>query len=168
MVVYPAVCHQSNVVPRAILKRGRRRRISLEVHKIEETRNSYEECIVRILVPASKEELRESLRRAKAKGRNDGDDDGSDEASLSGQSVAFSTMTGLGEGLHGSEADLTTMEGWTVQYRFPVNALSIRGSRKRSLVVEITLGNRSDVREIIFDSVEDAESVSGVIPVFFC
>jgi hypothetical protein len=163
------VAHQSNVVPRALLKRGRRRRISLEVHKVESAvgdtgknqQHSYEECIVRILAPESKEEHRESLRRLKAKLKNQHhEDDVSDEVSMSGHSVAVSTTTGHDDFFYGTNADLTTQDGWCVKYRFPVNALSIKGSRKRSLVVEIVLGRRRDVREIIFDSLEDAESVS--------
>jgi hypothetical protein len=159
------------VVPRVLLKRGRRRRISLEVHKVEDTvgdggknrqQHSYEECIVRILAPESKDEHRESLRRLKAKLRSQDneDEDVSDEVSTSGHSVALSTTTGHDEFYYGANADLTTQDGWCVKYRFPVSALLIKGSKKRSVVVEIAYGRRRDVREIIFDSLEDAYSVS--------
>jgi hypothetical protein len=141
------------------------------VHRVEDTvgdsgknrqQHSYEECIVRILAPESKDEHRESLRRLKAKLRNQDseDEDVSDEVSTSGHSVALSTTTGHDEFYYGANADLTTQDGWCVKYRFPVSALSIKGSRKRSVVVEIAFGRRRDVREIIFDSLEDAYSVS--------
>lgn len=154
-----------------MLKRGRRRRISIEVHKVESTvgntgdpgthHHSYEECIVRILAP-SPEEHRESIRRSRAKRHQDGGQDFSDDASTSGHSVAVSTMTGHDE-FYGSNADLMAMEGWHAKYRFPIKALAIKGSRKHSLVVEITLGRRKDTREIIFDTLEEADEVSLVV-----
>lgn len=160
------------MVPRALLKRGRRRRISIEVHRVESAvketsethlhHHSFEECIVRILAPSA-EEHRESVRRSRAKRQQDGVEDFSDEASMSGHSVAVSTVAGHDEYDYGTNADLMTMEGWHAKYRFPIKALQIKGSRKRSLMVEITLGRRKNVREIIFDTLEDADKVSSLI-----
>lgn len=75
-----------------------------------------------------------------------------DGASIVGedQSAANALMADLG----GKQFD-----GWTAKYRIPIHAITIKSQHKKSLHVVIELQNVKQERELIFDSIEDAQSV---------
>ena len=53
--------------------------------------------------------------------------------------------------------------GWRPKYCFPIRHLVIKGTRRTSVVVEITLGKKKEVREIVFDTVPMAEHFHTII-----
>jgi Ca2+-dependent lipid-binding protein len=49
-------------------------------------------------------------------------------------------------------------EGWKLKWRFPVNAMTIKGWHRSKVIVQIRLGSaKVQLRELIFDSVPQAE-----------
>jgi C2 domain len=121
----------------------------------------YEECIVRVLDPANAEE-RAAVYNAYRKGKNSkqpdfhdfGADDFADDTSVSPSY------------LHSESSNFTTSEslaGWKQKYRFPISAISIKGTHKASVIVEITLDRAKETRELIFDSGAEAELFEAMI-----
>ncbi|KAL3913319.1 MAG: hypothetical protein SGILL_006541 [Bacillariaceae sp.] len=127
---------KGKIVPRVLNQYKHRRRISVEVHKVtplmegddKEKAHSYEECVVRTLVPASKELSRKFKREAFVKLANhegsaeefggsagflkeNGFHDDDDDASVSDESVSSAERGDLAD--HGGKE----YEGWKPKYR---------------------------------------------------
>lgn len=154
------------MVPRMVHKSGRRRIISIEVQRVRQagftgdTQHDVERCLVRVLVPATKEKYRQSKRRGRSR-RHD------DEGSVASHSVEGddTSTSGISTVLPGEFMDTspTELEGWKAKYRFPVSKISIKSTHRRSVDVQMDLGKRKDVREIIFDTQEDAAQFEEVL-----
>jgi hypothetical protein len=166
-------------------KRHRRRKVSLEVHRVEipgkkENKDtSFEECIVRVLDPESVEVHKAAQRRGQMRRKehdhtnacvtvgaasttsgppttNDMIDD-DDDASTVGVPADF-----LDYGL--SNFALPDYDkGWKAKYRFPLNALKIRGTHKTGVQIDVDLGKHRETRELIFDNIEESEGFRSAI-----
>lgn len=172
----PITSIKGALVPR-ILVGKRRRKVSIEVHQIDNDpnakkkangeRNSYQECIVRILSPANKQirdesakkrrEKRRLLRKDQVEDPNDplveeGDEeDDDDDASTVSHPAMMDSMTSnfaKPEGL---------FEGWEERYRFPLRYITIKGTLRTGVFVQITLGRNKQTRQLIFDTMDEAE-----------
>jgi len=182
-----AVSPQGALVPR-VLQKGRHRRIlAVEVHRVKqqqppspqhgrkkkEADASYEECSVRVLIPTSTEEKRAAKKRAKLARRlaHEGGDtseaegvevsllEDSDDDSTVGVSPEFMDT---GSTLRLPDADGGT-KGWKAKYRFPMKAITVKSTRKNSVTVEVKLGLKRQVREILFDTRETAEKFQALV-----
>ena len=143
--------------------------------KEEEADSSYEECSVRVLIPTSTEEKRAAKKRAKLARRlaHEGGDTSASEAegvevSLLEDSDDDSTVgvspefMDTGSTLQLPDADGGT-KGWKAKYRFPMNTITVKSTRKNSVTVEVKLGLKRQVREILFDTRETAEKFQALV-----
>lgn len=165
------------MIPRALSKRRRRRKIVIEVHKVAsnplvaDLEHYVEECIVRILDPVSHDERRESFRRAKLRRMdvtggqsasvtllNEHDngvmDDDYDDGSWMGVPAECFDMASHSPSLTVRNYDT----GWVAKYKFPIRAIEIKGTYKTGVVVQISIGKLKQIRELIFDSMADSDS----------
>lgn len=148
------------MIPRVFNKHRRRRKIAIEVHRIE----GVEECIVRVLDPASKDDRIAIRKRAKERHKQLGHlvpsvDEEDDEASVG----SMSTAEGVPIEFRDSGSPSYDEKGWVAKYRFPVRTLSIKGTQKTGVFVQIDLGKRKQVRELIFDSIQESEMFQTVV-----
>jgi C2 domain len=160
------------LLPR-ILQKGRQRRIvSIEIHRITSivTQHSYEECLIRVLSP-SKEGKRHRAAKNTKHHQNDEDDDhddldADDDESIYTVSPEFldhGDTTGYSTAPTGTAKDDPMYPGWRPKYCFQIRHLVIKGTRRNSVVVEITLGKKKEVREIVFESLAVAEHFHKII-----
>lgn len=150
------------MVPRVFSKHRRRRKIAIEIRRVD----GVEECIVRVLDPATKADRIAAKKRAKEKLKKLAGqsvpvvvDDEDDEASVG----SMSTADGVPVEFRDSGTPSYDESGWVAKYRFPVRTLSIKGTQKTGVFVQIDLGKRKQIRELIFDSVQESESFQTVI-----
>lgn len=129
-----------------MIKRRKYRRIAVEVHRVPVSATQwYEECVVRILEPSSVEARRRLRQRHRHEVVDEEESVEDDSTSTAGVPVEF---------LDGSNP---AGSDWKAKYRFPVKAVSVKGSFKTTVVVDIRLGRIHQIRELIFDSVDEAE-----------
>lgn len=155
-------------------KRRRRRRISLEVHRVEipgktkKKDTSFEECIVRVLDPESRNELIAAKKRGQIR-RKEHDHDNAcvtvgAASIISGppstiedddeSTVVPPDFLDAGSG----NFELPDYDkGWKAKYRFPIHALKIKGTHKTGVHVNVDLGKHKESRELIFDNIEESE-----------
>jgi hypothetical protein len=163
-------------------KRRRRRRISLEVHRVEipgkkkskkDTTFDFEECIVRVLDPDNQEELNAARKRGQMRrkehdhanncvtigeaspisGPPSTNDFEDDDASVA-STVVPPDFLDVGSGNYAlPDYD----KGWKAKYRFQIHALKIRGTHKTGVHIDVDLGKHKETRELIFDNIEEAE-----------
>jgi hypothetical protein len=175
---------QGALIPRA-LTRKRHRKISVEVHRLRQNninnnkgndgkdstnQNSYEECIVRFLEPATKAEKLAARKRVK--------DGKPPPRTLGAASVQDTTLGGLdddastaagvpAEFLDAKNTDFFAKpnfdKGWEAKYRFPLKNMSIKGTSKTGVFVHVQLGHVHQTRQLIFDSVEEATDFVSVV-----
>lgn len=140
----------------------------------------YEECVLRVFVPVSTEEKRAAKKRAKAKRRAEREgatasqvaaiedvevsllEDADDDESTVNISPEFMD-TGAEVRISEHGADGGTTEKMKAKYRFPIKAIRIKSTHKKSVMVEATLGKKAETREIIFDTTEDSEKFQAII-----
>jgi hypothetical protein len=158
-------------VPRLLHAHRRRRKISIEVHIVHTNKDDkiskkdgafYEECIVRVLDPANEKEKISAYKRAKSKNKQHSN--GNDQSSVT-EDFGDDTSVSPGYLDNGSSAFVSSdvYMGWKTKYRFPIRCISIKGTHKTSVMVEITLDKTKEVRELIFDSLEEAEQFEAMI-----
>jgi hypothetical protein len=161
-------------------KRRRRRRISLEVHRVEipgkkksKKDTTFEECIVRVLDPDNQETLNAAKKRGQMRHKehdhanncvtigaattnsgppstNDFEDDDASVAST----VVPPDFLDVGSG---NFALPDYDKGWKAKYRFPIHALKIKGTHKTGVHINVDLGKHKETRELIFDNIEESE-----------
>lgn len=169
----PLNSFRGSVIPKALTKRRRRRKVSIEVHRIFvedggqlhsqntqqlQQQRSYEECIIRVLNPPAPS----SPRSPSGRGRDGGQRRKlTEEDLLSDDDDASITTTTTGvspEYLSQGQYVNANYEGWKLKWRFPVNAMTIKGWHRSKVIVQIRLGSaKVQLRELIFDSVAEAE-----------
>eukprot|EP00339_Tiarina_fusa_P025749 CAMPEP_0117019744 /NCGR_PEP_ID=MMETSP0472-20121206/15103_1 /TAXON_ID=693140 ORGANISM="Tiarina fusus, Strain LIS" /NCGR_SAMPLE_ID=MMETSP0472 /ASSEMBLY_ACC=CAM_ASM_000603 /LENGTH=1103 /DNA_ID=CAMNT_0004724777 /DNA_START=181 /DNA_END=3489 /DNA_ORIENTATION=+ len=166
---------KGKVVPRVVNKFKNRRKLSLEIHRVTpsvdpgEKRGketfSYEECVLRTLVPANKRKSQEVkkeafTRRSLDKGsnstftsirdinvdENDDDDDRSVNTSMEGTNGVLRDTGGK------------NFDGWKPKYRFPCRSVTIKSQHKKSVFVLIQVQKVKQERELIFDTMGDAQT----------
>jgi hypothetical protein len=166
------------LIPSA-LTRKRHRKISVEVHRLRQNNhksgdgkdsnhNSYEECIVRFLEPATKATKLAARKRVK-----DGKPHAPGAASVQdttfgGMDDDASTAAGVpAEFLDAKNTDFFAKpnfdKGWEAKYRFPLKNLSIKGTSKSGVFVHVQLGHVQQTRQLIFDSVAEATDFVSVV-----
>lgn len=147
---------------------------------------SYEECVIRVWFPFSPE----ARKRGRKKHRGDanssvmtasggsiggggGDDDersllsgshtntDADESMVSPEFV--DTGTEFTRPVLDNSSSATTTQGWKAKYRFPIKTVSVKSTRHHSVTIEINLGKERQVREIIFDTVQQSEQFQAVL-----
>lgn len=174
------------LIPKA-LSHKRLRKVSIEVHQLKARRASqknggggggtYEECLVRFLQPATKAvqktakaEHREHKQHANHTAAASSSSAG--PASVKSQnhpSVADDASVMLGDHeysnlLHKDYfASPDFDQGWEDKYRFPLSCMSIKGTNKSGVYVKIQLGQSKHTRQLIFDTVEEAEDFCAVV-----
>ncbi len=182
------------VVPRLMVKHKHRRKCSLEIHRVtplesEDTEeegedgqnarrrmHSYHECVVRILVP----QTRELSRKAKLDALKDmannntknsldtftsvrqirfddtdfnlDDDDGSVDTTSSSSSTASTKYPLLDD--HGGRE----YEGWKPRYSLQMHGIFIRGQHKKTVTILISFTEFKQERDLIFDTTDDARA----------
>jgi hypothetical protein len=158
-------------------KRRRRRRISLEVHRVEipgkkkdKKDTTFEECIVRVLDPENQEELNAAKKRGQMRHKEH------DHANNCVMVGAAATYSGPPSTNDFEDDDASTVvppdfldvgsgnfalpeydKGWKAKYRFPIHALKIRGTHKTGVHILVDLGKHKETRELIFDNIEESE-----------
>ena len=166
----PLNSFRGSLIPKALTKRRRRRKVSIEVHKIivedgqqqqqqqQQPVRSYEECIIRVLNPPA------PPPRSPASGGGGGGGGPrrlTDDDLMSDDDDASTTTTTTGvspEYLSQGQYVTANYEGWKLKWRFPVNAMTIKGWHRSKVIVQIRLGSaKVQLRELIFDSVSQAE-----------
>jgi hypothetical protein len=163
----PLNSFRGSVIPKALTKRRRRRKVSIEVHRIlvedgqphsnqqqHNQQRSYEECIIRVLNPPAP-----SSPRSPSGASGGGNRRKLTEDDLMSDDDDASTTTGVSpEYLSQGQYVTANYEGWKLKWRFPVNAMTIKGWHRSKVIVQIRLGSaKVQLRELIFDSVSDAE-----------
>eukprot|EP00934_Nitzschia_sp_Nitz4_P004679 Nitzschia sp. Nitz4//scaffold48_size128905//13659//18448//NITZ4_003579-RA/size128905-augustus-gene-0.100-mRNA-1//-1//CDS//3329552919//4669//frame0 len=161
---------KGKVVPRVVNRYQNRRKVSLEVHKITPpvdpamkddpnyVVHSYEECVLRILVPVNKAKATEAKLEGYIKMRLhegsveqfDAPDYDDDEGSTSDSALIAATGGALLDtgGKH--------FDGWKPKYRVPCQSVTIEHQHKRNVHLLVTVGQLKQEREIIFDTEKDA------------
>lgn len=134
-----------------------------------------EECIVRVFDPATEHERKAAQQRAKLRrqlpdsptnvsslnitaGTKDTEFDFDEDASTVGVPQEFIE--------HPTPSRYTLANydaGWKAKYRFPIRAISIKGTHKTGVLLQIEVGKEKQVRELIFDSLSDAEDFESTI-----
>lgn len=141
------IIKQGTFRPRLLNKR-RRRKISVEVHKVAGVDgDEFEECVVRLLVPSKENKKAKSSASAK----NDDDDDDDDVSTV----VPREFMDFMDDGPAFTDNQKGTV--WKAKYRIPLKAISIKGTSKKGVWLEISLKASKQVREVIFNTKEVAE-----------
>jgi hypothetical protein len=73
-------------------------------------------------------------------------------------STEDSSVSGVSpEYLDQGEYAIADSPGWKLKWRFPITALTIKGYHRTVVIVKIWLGETMQLRELIFDSVGEAE-----------
>lgn len=180
---------QGALVPKALASK-RLRKISIEVHRVtgavaksKENNNSdmsYEECLVRFLQPSNKE-VSKAAKKAHKEGKNQPHPHRSTEGSVSvlspgygGGSVGGQDETSVLDGAipneyrgGGTKADYFAEpdfdKGWDTKYKFPISCMSIKGTSKAGVFLNIELGPIKQTRQLIFKSKEEAEDFCSVV-----
>lgn len=189
----PANSLSGKLAPRLMVKHKHRRKCSLEIHRVTPMENdytenegkdgeytprrshSYHECVVRILVPQSKELSRKAkldalkdMANNNAKNSKDSftsvrqirfddtdfnlDDDGSVDSNGSSSSAASTKYPLLND--HGGRE----YEGWKPRYSLPMHGIFIRGQNKKTVTILISFSEFKQERDLIFDTNDDARS----------
>jgi hypothetical protein len=162
------------LLPR-ILQKGRQRRIvSIEIHRVTSivTQRSYEECRIRVLTPSKEAKRNRNARKRHPHGEdetNDAGADDDDEESIytlspefidQGDAIGNSSTSSTPSG---AAKDDPMYPGWRPKYSFPIRHLVIKGTRRSIVTVEITLGKKKEVREIVFDTIPTAEHFQTIV-----
>jgi len=120
-----------------------------------------EECIVRFLDPVSDEERRVAELRAETK------DEAASVLSTAGDGDDKSTAAGVpAEYLDATSTQYVLAnydKGWKAKYRFPLKAISIKGTHKTGVLLQIEMKSSKQVRELVFDSQEEAEEFESAL-----
>lgn len=158
-----SLCTQGALIPKAFSTK-RLRKISIEVHRLKAPgkEGTYEECIIRVLEPVSKQVAKaakaahkEHLKQSLA---TDGPSVGTDdEASV--VDVPSEYRVQQNDYLAAPDFD----KGWKAKYRFPLSCISVKGTSRTAILVQITLGHVSHRRKLIFDTLEEAEDFCNVL-----
>ncbi|KAL3921597.1 MAG: hypothetical protein SGILL_002669 [Bacillariaceae sp.] len=163
---------KGKVVPRVLNRYKHRRRLSLEIHQVTPhmegddggKTHSYEECVARVMGPATRELSRKFKREAFLKMHNhqgsveeysdidkiikeNGFDD---DETVTDESVSAEEAKELQD--HGGKE----YQGWKPKYSFPISALTIRMQNKRNVSMLVAFQNVKQERDVIFDTIEDA------------
>lgn len=109
--------------------------------------NAFEECIVRLFAPVK--EKNKAKSKPSSSFKNDDDDDDDVSTVVPREFMDFVDA--------GPTFTDNTGTRWTARYRIPLKAISIKGTRKKGIWVEISLKASKQVRELIFDTQEEAE-----------
>ena len=154
---------QGALIPRALTGR-RRRKVSIEVHQIDSKasghKGTYEECIVRLLTPAKKAKSkhfrshRHDHHHNKENGNDnyeDYDDDDSTVAPVDSKDLTSSNFAS------------PEFFGWHEKYRMPLRNITIKGTNRTRVFVQVTLGRLKQTRQLIFDTMEQAEDFRKVL-----
>lgn len=158
------------MLPR-ILQKGRQRRIvSIEIHRVTSivTQRSYDECIIRVLFPTKATKRKRAHRHQGEEENDDPDPDPDDEESIYTVSPEFMDA-GRGDATNNSTLSTAAANddpmypGWRPKYSFPIRHIVVKGTRRTSVVVELTLGKKKEVREIVFESTQQAEHFQTII-----
>lgn len=160
------------MVPRVLELKRRRRRISIEVHLVQANQNEgstdqnkelfYEECVARISDPEKPKGnhmfgFPKGFKSATKK--NDDNysvavDDDYDDTSLAAEFADEETSI-----FENTEVN----KGWKTKYRVPISCVALKGTQKTTVTVEVSLSSKREVRELIFDTVEEAERFCAVV-----
>jgi hypothetical protein len=137
--------------------------------------STYEECIVRILYPhrqtkKKKKNQPKTTLHPPSPGDDDDDDDhdNDDDESIVTISPEFidtapSHNNPTENDGNDDDDDRSMYPGWRAKYRFPIRALVVKGTRRNTMTVEIVLGKKKEVREILFDSIPEMEQFANVV-----
>ena len=106
----------------------------------------FEECVVRLLVPVKEKNKQKTKTLIHP---NEDDDDGEDDMSTVGPRD-FMDFADDGPALINGSL-------WQAKYRIPLKAISIKGTRKNGIRLEISVKASKQVRELIFDTEKEAE-----------
>jgi hypothetical protein len=149
----------------------RLRKISIEIHRINAggKEGTYEECLIRILEPANKQiakvakALHESqlAQRVTNAVRPVAESVASAITHDDGSVVDVPSEYRVTQNDYFAEPDFD--KGWQSKYRFPITCLEIKGTSKTGVYTRITLGHASHTRQLIFDTVEEAEDFCSVV-----
>jgi hypothetical protein len=145
----------------------------------------YEECIVRILVPGNAQERRTARKRAKDKDHNHNDGNNKKSHAFFGgghdehdsdlddeEEDDMSTMAGMPreymdhDGHHNiyTRTPDTYEKGWMCKYRFPIKAMSIKGTLRTGVFIHVQLGRSiKQTRQLIFDTIEEADDFQSIV-----
>jgi hypothetical protein len=138
--------------------------IGIEVHLVHAAKDDklkksdgafYEECIVRVLDRDRGDDKRKGKLNKKHPQQlseitmEDGDDTSVSPEYLDNGSDDYAVSD--------------EYHGWKTKYRFPINALSIKGTHKNSVIVEISLDKIRESRELVFDTHSEAEQFEAMI-----
>jgi hypothetical protein len=122
---------------------------------------------VRVLDAASAEEHRAAKRRAKQRhGHVDHDED---ETSLNEHidDDDGSVQSSVVDPLFRPNAMYTSPDefekGWVAKYTIPLRSISIKGTHKKGVLIQVATGDKKQVRELIFDTMEDSENFQSVL-----
>eukprot|EP00523_Entomoneis_sp_CCMP467_P008491 CAMPEP_0168738488 /NCGR_PEP_ID=MMETSP0724-20121128/10959_1 /TAXON_ID=265536 /ORGANISM="Amphiprora sp., Strain CCMP467" /LENGTH=1081 /DNA_ID=CAMNT_0008785833 /DNA_START=7 /DNA_END=3252 /DNA_ORIENTATION=+ len=154
----PITSLKGALVPRVFVSR-RRRKVSIEVHRIASAGHqggSYEECIVRVLNPNQKVREEQNKKRRNKKDEELLDQDIADDEST----VAHPEMMDANTRNFAAPDGL---DGWEEKYRFPIRYITVKGTNRTGIFVQITLGRMKQTRQLIFDSMAEAEEFRNVL-----
>ena len=140
-----------------MIKFHHRRKISIEVHQ----RDGVEEAIVRVLDPESKQERRAFNRRARQLRRQVGRAAADDSAAEDSSSVASTVVPPEFSVQNYASPDFD--KGWVAKYSIPFRAIAVKGTRKTGVWIQVTMGEKKELREVIFDTMEDSERFQAVL-----
>ena len=127
---------------------------------------------MRILEPTSKEAAKNARKAARMRRQNvqiddggyslvsamDEDNDVDDEASVSNVDESV-----LDSGNDKLPSEIDTKQ-WKAKYKFPLKVISLKGTNKKTgVMVHIDLGKNAQTREIVFDSIPQAEDFMQVL-----
>jgi hypothetical protein len=114
----------------------------------------YEECIMRVLEPATSELKKAAIRRFKDRMRGSpGHHDDPTESHNDDDDDTATVVPNEFLDTHASPMDA----GWKAKYRFPLSALQVKGLHNNTGVyIQISLDKSKQVRELVFDTREDA------------
>lgn len=159
------------MVPKFLLRGKKHRKISIEVHRVhvpvesvvsptnDNRPTSYEECIVRVLEPSTTA-AHEGTREKHPRRRKNINGHVIYDESVEAEEVDDAS-TELVEYLDAGSSEYATSpqydKGWKVRYRFPVKAVTVKGSIRSAVFIQITLGKINQLRELIFTSAQEAD-----------
>lgn len=126
----------------------------------------YEEAIVRVLEPVTKEAKEALKKRTQQRPKivdvldpnansHDDDDEDDDDQSIETAQVPNEF---LDDGSTNYAQLGRDIKGWKAKYRLPLKALSIKAHFKKDVVVHMSLGKAFQIRQLVFDSVEEADN----------
>lgn len=130
--------------------------------------DAYEECIVRVLIPTSVAQRLEAKKRAREQRRlrriidHSVEEDGENSVASDGSATTVSPEF-LDTGEEYTPPDHID-QTWKAKYRFPIKLISIKGTHRNSVFLEIDIGKqRRELRELIFDNLEDSKKLQAII-----